>query len=47
LAADPALRARLGDAGRALLAARFGWEATAARFENAYDRALAFKSLTR
>ena len=47
LAADPALRGRLGDAGRALLAARFGWDATAARFEAAYDRALAFKSLTR
>ena len=47
LAGDPDLRARLGAAGRALLAARFGWDATAARFETAYDRALAFKSLTR
>jgi hypothetical protein len=27
--------------------ARFGWDAAAARFEAAYDRALAFKSLTR
>jgi glycosyltransferase involved in cell wall biosynthesis len=47
LAGDPALRARLGTAGRARLASRFGWDATAARFEAAYDRALAFKSLTR
>ena len=47
LAGDPALRARLGTAGRARLASRFGWDTTAARFEAAYDRALAFKSLTR
>jgi glycosyltransferase involved in cell wall biosynthesis len=47
LAGDPALRARLGTAGRALLASRFGWDRTAARFEAAYDRALAFKSLNR
>jgi glycosyltransferase involved in cell wall biosynthesis len=44
---DPAERARLGAAGRALVQARFGWDAAAARFEAAYDRALAFKSLTR
>jgi phosphatidyl-myo-inositol dimannoside synthase len=39
--------AALGLAGRALVQGRFGWEAAAARFEAAYDRALAFKSLTR
>ena len=44
---DPRRRAGLGRAGRALVEARFGWEAAAARFESAYDRALAFKSLTR
>src|SRR5260221_446161 len=44
---DPDRRAGLGRAGRALVQARFGWEAVAARFESAYDRALAFKSLTR
>jgi phosphatidyl-myo-inositol dimannoside synthase len=37
----------LGTAGRALVDERFGWGAAAARFEAAYDRALAFKSLTR
>jgi glycosyltransferase involved in cell wall biosynthesis len=47
LTGDPALRTRLGAAGRSLLATHFGWDATAARFEAAYDRALAFKSLTR
>jgi len=40
-------RARLGHAGRTLVDERFGWDAAAARFEAAYDRALAFKSLTR
>ena len=44
---DPARRARLGAAGRAAVEARHGWGAAAARFEAAYDRALAFKSLTR
>jgi glycosyltransferase involved in cell wall biosynthesis len=44
---DPQRGAGLGQAGRALVEARFGWEAAAARFEAAYDRALAFKSLTR
>jgi hypothetical protein len=29
------------------VAAGFGWERAAARFESAYDRALAFKSLAR
>ena len=47
LLADPARRARLGAAGRAAVMARFGWEAAAAAFESAYDRALAFKSLGR
>jgi glycosyltransferase involved in cell wall biosynthesis len=39
--------AGLGAAGRTLVQGRFGWETAAARFEAAYDRALAFKSLTR
>jgi glycosyltransferase involved in cell wall biosynthesis len=47
LLADAGRRERLGRAGRALVADRFGWDAAAARFEAAYDRALAFKSLTR
>ena len=47
LIVDPARRARLGAAGRAAVEARHGWGAAAARFEAAYDRALAFKSLTR
>jgi phosphatidyl-myo-inositol dimannoside synthase len=46
LVADAPRRAALGAAGRAWVEARFGWAATAARFEAAYDRALAFKSLT-
>ena len=44
---DPVRGAALGRAGRALVEARFGWGAAAARFEAAYDRALAFNSLTR
>jgi glycosyltransferase involved in cell wall biosynthesis len=44
---DPARRAAMGSAGRTVVEARFGWDAAAARFEQAYDRALAFKSLTR
>jgi glycosyltransferase involved in cell wall biosynthesis len=44
---DPLRRAVLGRAGRALAQTRFGWDAAAARFEAAYDRALAFNSLTR
>ena len=44
---DPERRAVLGRAGRALAEERFGWDAAAARFEAAYDRALAFNSLTR
>lgn len=47
LLTDAALGARLGEAGRALVDERFGWPAAAARFEAAYDRALAFKSLAR
>jgi glycosyltransferase involved in cell wall biosynthesis len=42
LLADPARRAVIGTAARNLVAARFGWAAVAARFEAAYDRALAF-----
>jgi glycosyltransferase involved in cell wall biosynthesis len=44
---DPIRRAVLGRDGRALVEARFGWDAVAARFVAAYDRALAFKSLAR
>lgn len=44
---DPGRGASLGQAGRALVEGRFGWENAAARFEAAYDRALAFNSLTR
>ena len=44
---DPLRRAVLGRDGRALVEGRFGWDAAAARFVTAFDRALAFKSLTR
>jgi starch synthase len=44
---DPRRAAGLGQAGRALVEGRFGWESAAAQFETAYDRALAFNSLTR
>lgn len=40
---DAALRNTVGRAARALAASRFGWERTAARFEEAYERALVFK----
>jgi glycosyltransferase involved in cell wall biosynthesis len=40
---DPNRSARIGREGRALVGTRFGWEGAAARFEAAYDRALAFK----
>jgi glycosyltransferase involved in cell wall biosynthesis len=43
LARDPSQRVRLGEAGRATVSARFGWEFVAGRFEAAYDRALAIK----
>ena len=46
LLAEPARRAAIGAAARAAVDARFGWDAAAARFEAAYDRALAFKSRT-
>jgi glycosyltransferase involved in cell wall biosynthesis len=51
-AADALLRDRtrasaLGRAAREMVERRFGWAAAAARFEQAYDRALAFKSLGR
>jgi glycosyltransferase involved in cell wall biosynthesis len=41
LSRDPALRVRLGEAARAVVMARFGWEFVAGRFEAAYDQALA------
>jgi glycosyltransferase involved in cell wall biosynthesis len=43
LARDPDMRVRLGDAARASVMARFGWEFVAGRFEAAYDRALALR----
>lgn len=45
--ADPALRERVGSAARALAESRFGWHRTAADFEDAYRRALAFTSMPR
>jgi glycosyltransferase involved in cell wall biosynthesis len=47
LLAEPATARRLGDAGRALVADEFGWDRAARRFEDAYARALAFKSSER
>jgi glycosyltransferase involved in cell wall biosynthesis len=44
LARDPAERVRLGEAARASVMARFGWDRAAGRFEAAYDRALAMAS---
>jgi glycosyltransferase involved in cell wall biosynthesis len=41
LAANPALRAALGEAARRLVKERFSWSETARRFEAAYERALA------
>jgi glycosyltransferase involved in cell wall biosynthesis len=41
LARDPEHRVRLGEAARATVMARFGWEFVAGRYEAAYDRALA------
>ena len=41
LSRDPGLRVRLGEAARAAVMARFGWEFVAGRFEAAYDQALA------
>jgi phosphatidyl-myo-inositol dimannoside synthase len=45
--ADPALRARLGEAARRMVETRFGWGRAAERFEAAYRRALANKSVGR
>jgi glycosyltransferase involved in cell wall biosynthesis len=47
LGSDPAMRLRLGAAARDLVEQKFGWAQTAARFEAAYDRALAFSSAGR
>jgi glycosyltransferase involved in cell wall biosynthesis len=44
---DAPLRRTLGAAARAMIEARYGWDAVAARFETAYDRALAFTSARR
>lgn len=41
---DASLRAGLGQNARALIEARYGWDAVAGRLEIAYDRALAFTS---
>jgi glycosyltransferase involved in cell wall biosynthesis len=46
LVADPGGAAALGRSARALVETRFGWDAAAAGFEAAYDRALEFKSRT-
>jgi glycosyltransferase involved in cell wall biosynthesis len=47
LADDPSARTRLGEAGRLLVATRFGWDRVAERLEAAYERALARKSADR
>jgi glycosyltransferase involved in cell wall biosynthesis len=39
---QPDMGRRMGRAGRALVAARFGWDRTAERFDHAYSQALAF-----
>ena len=44
---EPRRGAAIAAAARRAVEARFGWGAAAARFEAAYDRALAFKSLGR
>jgi glycosyltransferase involved in cell wall biosynthesis len=44
---DPALGSVIGGAARALAASRFGWARTAERLEDAYRRALVFKSSRR
>jgi glycosyltransferase involved in cell wall biosynthesis len=44
---DPAAARQMGTAARALVQARFGWDRAAERFDDAYGRALAFKSLRR
>jgi glycosyltransferase involved in cell wall biosynthesis len=45
--ADQTMAQRIGSAARALAQARFGWDQTAAAFESAYRRALAFNSMGR
>ena len=47
LVAEPQRAQELGAAARTLVLERFGWGRAAARFEFAYDRALAFKSRPR
>jgi glycosyltransferase involved in cell wall biosynthesis len=47
LLGDRTRAAALGRAAREMVEAKFGWSGAAARFEAAYDRALAFKSLRR
>jgi glycosyltransferase involved in cell wall biosynthesis len=47
VAEDPDLRARLGAAGRRMMEDRFGWAHVAERFEAAYERALACKTVGR
>jgi glycosyltransferase involved in cell wall biosynthesis len=42
---DPESGRRMGEAGRALVQARFGWPRVAERFVAAYDRALAFAAM--
>lgn len=42
---NPTLRVRIGAAARSEVERSFGWDRAAARFEAAYGRALAFKSL--
>ena len=44
---DSAFAERIGSAGRTLAQSQFGWDRTAAEFEEVYRRALAFKSMPR
>jgi glycosyltransferase involved in cell wall biosynthesis len=47
IAANRGRAGQIGAEARALVEARFSWDRTAERFEAAYARALAFKSMTR
>jgi glycosyltransferase involved in cell wall biosynthesis len=47
LAGNAPKRIQLGEAARATVSARYGWEFVASRFEAAYDRALAMMSTRR
>lgn len=47
LLAEPGRGEQIGKTARAMVLARFGWPAVAARFDAVYERALAFKSLGR